>query len=277
MSGFDPGWLDLRESADHRSRNVDVRAACAAHFADRPHVDVVDLGCGLGSNLRALAPHLPERQSWRLVDYDPILLAAARGRLRGWADSAEDRGTSLRLSRGGRIIDVEFVQADLSREASTAMHGADLITAAALFDLVSADWLQRFVTSVWDLRACFYTALTYNGVERWSPPDARDAAILAAFHVHQARDKGFGPSAGPQATEILARSLAAQGYALARGESPWRLGRDDAALIAALADGIADACLETGLVNAETAQGWRAARASAAVEIGHSDIFACPA
>ncbi|HEU4519792.1 MAG TPA: SAM-dependent methyltransferase, partial [Microvirga sp.] len=85
---FSPEWLDRREPVDHRSRNPDLLAALARRFAGRDRLAVVDLGCGAGSNLRALAPFLPERQSWRLVDHDPALLAAARERLAAWADGA---------------------------------------------------------------------------------------------------------------------------------------------------------------------------------------------
>lgn len=277
MSGFDPGWLDLREGADHRARNAEVLAACALHFAGRAHARVVDLGCGLGSNLRALAPHLPQRQEWRLVDHDPVLLAAARERLRDWAHAAEDVDGALHLERDGRLIAIDFVQADLSHDAGAVLQNADLVTAAALFDLVSAEWLERFVAAVTGARTSFYTALTYNGVETWSPPDARDADMLRAFHAHQARDKGFGPSAGPGATEVLARLFAAREFSVLCGDSPWRLGPGDEALIASLADGVAGACMETGMVTGETARGWRAARGGAQVEVGHTDLFARPA
>lgn len=276
MSGFDPGWLDLREGADHRARNADVLAACASHFAGRAHASIVDLGCGLGSNLRALAPHLPQRQDWRLVDHDPVLLAAARERLRDWAHAAKDIDGVLHLERDGRSIAITFVEADLSHDAGAVLQGADLVTAAALFDLVSADWLARFVAALTYARTPFYTALTYNGVETWSPPDTRDAEMRAAFHAHQARDKGFGPSAGPRATEVLAQLFAAQGFSVLHGDSPWRLGPGDAALIASLADGVAGACMETGLVGSDTARGWRAAREGAQVVVGHTDLFARP-
>lgn len=73
VSGFDPTWLALREPADHRSRNQDVADALAARFALRDSVNVVDLGCGTGSNLRAMAELLPKNQSWTLVDHDPAL------------------------------------------------------------------------------------------------------------------------------------------------------------------------------------------------------------
>lgn len=278
MSGFDPAWLDMRESADHRARNRDVLDACAAHLALHDHVRVVDLGCGLGSNLRALAPHLPARQSWRLVDHDSLLLATARERLARWADKAEEQEDGkLRLSGAGRMIDIEFAQADLAHSAGHVLRDVDLVTAAALFDLVSEDWMRRFVAQVADLHTPFYTVLTYDGVESWFPPDPRDAEMLAAFHAHQARDKGFGPSAGPRATAILMRLFEAHGYRLSSGASPWRLTQADRPLIAALADGVAAACAETGLVGPPTIRDWRAARETAEAEIGHVDLFAYPA
>lgn len=278
MSGFDPAWLDMREGPDHRARNADVLAACAAHFGTRDHMRIVDLGCGLGSNLRALAPHLPARQSWRLVDHDPILLEAARARLARWADSADvGDGDALTLLRDGKAIEVAFIQADLARGAGGLLEGADLVTAAALFDLVSKDWLQAFVSGIVASRTPFYTVLTYDGVETWSPRHPQDAPMLAAFHAHQARDKGFGPAAGPNATAVLATLFEAQGYAVTQGASPWRLGDHERAMIGALANGVADACAETGMVAPEAIADWRAARRHAEVVIGHLDLFARPA
>ena len=75
MSGFSAQWLALREPYDLRARNATVLAAVAAAFADQPAVAVVDLACGAGASLRAIGPHLPPRQSWRLVDNDLGLLA----------------------------------------------------------------------------------------------------------------------------------------------------------------------------------------------------------
>ncbi len=193
-----------------------------------------------------------------------------------WADDAEEAGAQLRLMRDGRAIEIEFVQADLAGGAGHVLRGANLVTAAALFDLVSEDWLRRFVARS-RARTPFYTVLTYDGVETWSPADARDADMLAAFHAHQARDKGFGPAAGPRATALLARMLAARGYAVEQGASPWRLDASDARMIEALANGVADACAETGLVKPDVVAGWRAARVKAEVEIGHVDLFAYPA
>lgn len=278
MSGFSPDWLALREPADHRARNPDVLAALAGRFRDRPAVSVVDLGCGTGSNLRAVAPMLPARQEWRLVDHDPALLAAARERIAAWADSSHPSEGDLIATKDGRTITVTLAQADLAGDLDEPLGATpDLVTAAALFDLASADWIRRLAGAIAGRGATFYTALTYNGLERWFPSHPADADMLTAFHAHQGGDKGFGPSAGPEASNHLADAFASRGYDVHTGESPWRLDRADAALIAELALGVARAVRETGRVPAAAIDAWREARLSgASCLVGHTDLLAVP-
>jgi hypothetical protein len=233
------------------------------------------LACGTGSNLRALAPYLPKRQAWQLVDSDPCLLAAAREMLLAFADDVKVRDPLI-LQKNCRYIEVNFACLDLRTQLSLAISdGIDLVTAAAFFDLVSADWIRGFCSELSARNLPLYAALNYSGEETWRPHHAADAAMLAAFHRHQATGKGFGPAAGPAAASILQRTLREHGYSVAAGASPWRLGKKDAALISALADGIAKAVSETGLVPQTAIADWRAARMSAAeCEIGHVDLFA---
>ena len=77
---FSAGWLALREPYDKRARNAAVLDAVAAAFARAPAVAVVDLACGTGATLRAIAARCRARQSWRLVDNDLGLLARPRSR-----------------------------------------------------------------------------------------------------------------------------------------------------------------------------------------------------
>ena len=77
MSGFSIEWLSLREPYDRVARNATVLDAVASAFLDQTAISVVDLACGTGSTLRAAGPHLPPRQSWRLIDNDLGLLARA--------------------------------------------------------------------------------------------------------------------------------------------------------------------------------------------------------
>lgn len=276
MTGFSPDWLALREPADHRARNAELAAMLQARFATRDRVSVIDIGCGTGSNLRATSALLPRHQAWTLVDYDPALLHAARSALARWADRVEIANHGLSMVKDGRAIAVTFRQADLAHDLDGALAGdADLVTASALFDLCSAAFIRRFARAVAKKRAVFYTVLTYNGVQRWTPRQPSDQAIAQAFNQHQLRDKGFGVSAGPMAPSELADAFRAAGYSVAEGDSPWRLGANDAQLVSELAEGKSRAVAETGSVDAKTLAAWNSVRRSGA-EVGHTDTLAFP-
>lgn len=278
MSGFSLEWLSLREPVDHRSVNADVRAAFAADMNARPHQRITDIGCGSGSHLRSLAPHLGAHQRWRLVDYDANLLRGAQDELTRWADKASVWGDELRLTKDGRVIEVAFVQADLLDDLERVLDApADAVTAAAFFDLASPAFIERFAGSMCDRSLPFYTILTYDGREIWRPRHGADEAMLAAFHAHQATDKGFGGAAGPRATDRLDTAFAGRGWRVTRSDSPWLMTEADRPLMSELARGVAAAVRETGRVASETIDGWLAAHLEAqGCEIGHQDIYARP-
>jgi SAM-dependent methyltransferase len=275
MSAFDARWLDLREPADHRSRNEELARALSRHLAGRP-IAVLDLGCGTGSNLRATAPLLGAVQHWTLVDHDRVLLEAAVQRLSSWADTAECRGTELALSKGDKQVLVRLRHADLGRDLEDLFAaGADLVTASALFDLASADFIAEVAAAVARSRASFYTVLTYNGAQRWTPKHAADAAMASAFRRHQVSDKGFGAAAGPMAPALLAAAFDAAGYWVSDGDSGWRLEAGDEALIAELAAGFAAAVRETDLVPQAKIAEWETVPRTGAL-VGHTDTLALP-
>ena len=245
MSGFSLDWLSLREGADDAARDAGLRQTFLDTLPPEPRL--LDLGSGTGSTARALA--VPGAR-WTLVDHDAALLAEAAQRM---------PGATIR-------------QADLAGDLEDVLRGeADAITASALFDLVSPDWITRFAAAV---RApVIYAALTYDGTEAWSPGHPADEAVMRAFDTHQRGDKGFGPAAGPMGAAVLARTLEAAGYAVTLAPSPWRLTRQrDGAIMDMLAAGIAQAATEAGCAVADE---WRQARIQAThCTVGHLDLLA---
>jgi hypothetical protein len=276
---FAPDWLRLREPADHRSRSTGLAKKLQAHFASTNAITVYDLGSGLGSNLRGTYHWLPRRQHWLLVDYDANLLAAARDEIARWADSSSSVQGIIEAEKDGCSLKIEFACRDLvANPAPWGNAAPDLVTAAALFDLVSEAWIERFTSAVAESHAAFYTVLTHDERSSWEPRHAANAAMKTAFESHFGRDKGFGPSVGGDATRLIAEALAAAGYRIDRAQSPWNLGGKDSALIAALAQGWAEAVRETGTVAEKTIQSWIAARTAkgASCVIGHEDLLAIP-
>src|SRR3954470_21838171 len=125
-------WLALREPADTRTRDA-VAEEIVPPLLERLEkaaetgVRIVDLGAGTGANLRWLAPRLPhpDRQQWLLVDHDPGLLA--RGPVQATAVRAD-------------VVDLGTVLAEHG--------GADLVTAAALLDLLKPAEVTAIVDAV---------------------------------------------------------------------------------------------------------------------------------
>jgi hypothetical protein len=266
MSGFAAEWLALREHYDARARNPAVLEAAAASLAGHPSVTIADLACGTGSTMRALSPRLAGRQNWRLVDNDLGLLARA----------------SAGAPAGVNALPIPL---DLNRDLEAALDGpVDLVTASALFDLVSDDWLGRLVVEIAARKVPLYAALTYDGRIEFDPPDSGDAPIVAAVNAHQRNDKGFGPALGPAAATTVIARLEAVGYSVIHGAADWAFGPDDREIQIEILSGWAAASREIGdrpLADADIV-GWLTRRNDAvasrrsSIRVGHIDVFARP-
>lgn len=273
---FDVDWLSLREPVDYRSRAESllphIEAASNAHRWSQ----VLDLGSGTGSNLRYLAPRLPGHQDWTLVDHDPVLLNNPV------QDNLLDQVRSIRR-----------VQGDLNTHVLSEIDQADLVTASALLDLVSEDWLKRLVKACQRTGCDAYFALNYDGDIRWfsegnhncdlTPDDVpNDDLIRNALNTHQRGDKGFGPALGPTAGIMADRLFKAAGYHTWFSPSPWWLGPQDRHLVDRLINEWKQTSLgvENDRSHRDRIEAWATHRRQTvnsgtfALRVGHHDLLA---
>lgn len=260
---FTSDWLALREPVDHRSRAADLIAPLAEWWETRPTRRVLDLGSGTGSNLRYLAPRLPGEQRWTLVDRDAALL-----------DRAERAAVP-------RVVRTECVVGELSREGVALVSEADLVTASALLDLVTLEWLERLVARCRAAGSAALLTLTWDGTMTWSDPDPDDTRVAEAVRSHQLRDKGMGPALGPAAGPAAERAFRTAGYDTRLRSSPWRLGAADASLVHALIDGWEAAASAQSPEDTARIRSWVERRRATTstefvLEVGHVDLLALP-
>lgn len=308
-AGFSAGWLQQREPFDALARSAAApQLQLPARLAGRRPPDgaavkVIDLACGTGSNLRWLAPVIGGHQQWLVVDHDAALLQHWPQALTGWLgahhperitlgpgpapDAVGDfRGPTLQLTGDGFQAGVIRQRLDLARcMAHLPWHAATLVTASALLDLVSADWLQQLVAAATDARVALLMALSVDGRHAWAPSDPDDDAVGALFAAHQQRDKGFGGAAlGAAAAPALATALRAAGYRVHTARSDWRLdGRESEEALAmhrSMVDDLSSAALEQAPAAAAQVRAWQRRRqalaARSVLQVGHLDVIALP-
>ena len=261
MAGFSAEWLALREPADHAARSADLTSAVLDALPRDTPLRVLDLAAGTGSNLRYLAAAGSNRTrstQFLLVDHDPVLLA-----------------------RVAKTPDVETRCQDLSTLDDPALFaGRSLVTASALLDLVSADWLRVLAARCAESGAAVLFALSYDGRIGCSPEDPEDSAIVPLVNEHQRTDKGFGRALGPDAADCAGGCFAALGYRVARARSDWNLTPESGGLQRRLIEGWAQAATEIAPHRARVIDGWRDRRLAhvaagwSEMIVGHEDLAA---
>jgi len=258
-------WLAVREAADAAARSAALVAELRRHLAGRRRLVVHDLGCGTGAAARWLAPRLPARQHWVLHDRDPLLLAEA-------AAHPPARARVTVTTREGDVT--TLTPADLA--------GADVVTAAALTDLLTGDEVDRVVGACVGAGAATLVTLSVTGRVELAPADPLDTAIGAAFNAHQRRAVGARRLLGPDAVDAMVDAFDRRGVPVLLAPSPWRLGPGDPALLDGWLAGWIDAACEQEPALAGPVAAY-AARRRAQLDRGelsatvhHLDVLALP-
>ena len=262
-------WLDLREGADAAARSGDLVGELRRHLPAAGVQVIHDLACGTGAMGRWLAPLLPGRQHWVLHDRDPDLLDVAAARCP--APAAD-----------GAAVDVETRCADVTRLAADDLHGAGLVTASALLDLLTRDELDGLLDVCVAAGCPLLLTLSVAGRVEIAPADPLDPRVAAAFDAHQRRMTDRGRLLGPDAVAAAVEELSAAGRPVLVRRSAWRLGDAEAGLAAAWFRGwIAAACEQEPELAGE-AESYARGRLAAAragrltVTVGHTDLLALP-
>ena len=160
-------WLAMREAVDARSRSASLTALLIEHLPGHRPLRGLDLATGTGSNIRYLSPRLPNPHQWRAVDRDATLLAHV------------PPDVDVRCAELGSLDD------------PTLFAGRHLVTASALLDLVSAEWLAAMVARCRELGAAMLFALSYDGRSTCWPAESEDDLVRELLNTHQRKnDKG---------------------------------------------------------------------------------------
>lgn len=166
----------------------------------RPHMDLLEVGCGTGSTALILAPHVAHI---RAIDFSARMIAIARGK-------ADAQG----------IGNVTFEQAAID----------DLALPDAGYDAVLAHNILHLLQNKEAVMARIYRALKPGGVFVTSTACVGDMMVLFRLAVPIGRLLGLFPPVRVFTRKQLTDSLCAAGFVIDR---QWQPGRNKAVFIIA--------------------------------------------
>jgi Methyltransferase domain len=264
-----PEWLRLREAADAAARASELVAQVRQRLRANGRAVIHDLACGTGSMGRWLAPQLTGTQHWIMYDRDAGLLAHAAADL-------------PRLATDGADVTIETRQRDITRLDCGYLADASLITASALLDIMTADELDRFVTTCAEAGCPVLVTISVIGRVDLTPADPLDEHITRAFNAHQRRTAGDRRLLGPDAVEAAVDTFARLGADVLVRPSAWRLDGAEEALAVEWFTGWVGAACEQRPELASAAASYARHRLSEAragrlrVTVHHQDLLATP-
>jgi SAM-dependent methyltransferase len=262
-------WLALREPADAAARAPELVEELRSFLPADGFTEIHDLGCGTGSMARWLAGQLSGPQHWVLYDRDAELLVHAA------ADPP-------RAASDGSAVTVETRQRDITRLDPEELAGADLITASALLDMMTADELRRLIATCARPGCPVLITLSVIGRVDLTPADPFDQCVADAFNAHQRRTTGARSLLGPDAFRAAVDGFARLGLDVVVRPSPWRLGPDRSVLAAEWFTGWLAAACEQRPELGEMADSYARRRLTEAaagrlfVTVDHRDVLARP-
>lgn len=221
-------WLQERYQMDAGSRNPDLLRTFLESFdAGRSVQRILDVGSGFGANFLFLAPRIPGRQHWLLLDRDNELIDKVNWMIQDRAQDLDRDGTRIlkEALASGRIT-VDSYCGDFTDAASPIFEKSwDAVVANAVFDLNSQEQFRAFLRAALaakrdhDLRLYFTLHLERGG--GFDPRSPENDRYMDLFHQHMARAQDFGRAMGADCAKDMKEIMLQEGLRPILGASPW--------------------------------------------------------
>lgn len=247
-TGFEIGWLNERFRFDSQARNKNVEQICINYFQDDPVLNIVDIGSGTGSNGLYLMERFPQNQHWTFVELNPALANASIENIYSFAQEKayeiEIGKEHLLLQKGQQKIQIRIItESFLEIENHVDLKQTDLLTANAVFDLLTESMLLTLLQKLWHNRVALLSTINYDGMAFW-PASKADQIYIQLYEAHMQRPQAFGQALGPETMPCLIKICEAHKKLFTAGESNWQIAEIDITMHQLLLDYLKEGILE---------------------------------
>jgi len=282
-------WLDHRYAFDAEARNPSIEKKFIKYFSERESIHILDAGAGTGNNFKYYFEKLPnQKQSWVLLEQEAGSIEQCRKRLQRFAEKKgyelETTDDRFLLKAEGKLAQIQFEQGNLQDiKAHVDMETLDVVTANALFDLVSYEQFDHFAAQLTCYQVCLLATLNYYETS-FLPFSEEDGRFVRFFHTHMMRPRDFGQGMGPNCSEEMLELLVAHEMKVEQEESRWHLKRYDTTMQHYILHFFEQAIRDLSLSDSELrdTDQWISTKKEMSqshtleIIVDHSDIFAYP-
>ena len=230
-TNFSIQWLEDRFPFDIAARNKTVENACLHYCQNKETLRIVDIGSGTGSNGLYFFEKFPQTQEWTFIELNKELLEAAFARIKTWADekgypSSRD-GLAMQLELPGREVQIKGLNTSfLELQKVIDLHQVDLVTAGAVFDLLTQEMFQSITDQLIFHQVGLLATLNFTD-QRFQPSLSGDEQYIRLYKEHMLRPQAFGQSMGPDCYEQMTRYYEKSELDWVGGKSEWEIGPGD--------------------------------------------------
>ena len=284
-------WLQERYSEDEkaRSKKIEKDVVSFVEGIDQTinELHLLDIGSGLGANLLYYSENLPFNQNWILLDKDEKLLNISEKYItnnlvnKGWTSKKPLQDT-MTFTKNGIIIKFALKNGSLLElDELIDLQMIDIITANAVFDLLSFNHFTNFVKVIKEYHLPLLSTLNYHSMV-FRPTTPVDSKFIELYESHMTRKQEFGKAMGPNCSNLMSVSLQKDGYRLSKEESNWKISRNNTKILSHILTFMKDSMLEIleETTNLENFSEWVKQKTrmidnkSLSLQINHFDIFA---
>lgn len=282
-------WLAHRFACDAEARNHEIEHKFLAFFEQhQTALKVVDVGSGTGANFKYYFSRIPHQQEWILIEQNGDLIEACRAGLQTFANekgyNCQVQAKLLTITDSGKTATVWVMQGSVDHlEQLTDLPRTDVVTANAVFDLLSYEQFDTLVGKLARHDVCLLATLNYYETS-FLPFSEKDHRFMRWYHMHMKRPQPFGIAMGPDCSKEMLDLLTQHHMMIEQEGSQWHLKKSHTTMHHYLLHFIEHALAELNLSPEEKQDfsAWLDYRKKLCrareleIIIDHSDIFAYP-
>ena len=230
-TGFSTRWLELRYPFDASARSITLSQQFVQQLSGKENVSILDLGAGIGSNVKYFHDRIEANQDWYLVELDPGLIKHGIQSLTAYFAKlgyvVQKRDYRLHLVRDIKI-NITFVLDSILHINPFQYQFFDGILANALLDVLTSNQVRDLLDRFSDTPCPKLFSIIYEDMQ-WMDDDPENHHYVRKYHEHMQRQQPHGRALGPGCIPFLQNQPDSDVYHF--HESTWEIRNEHKAML----------------------------------------------